>query len=1194
MRTSTEMRLSLVSVLFSIGMVMICAAPLISRAQTVTGGIRGVITDSSGATLPTAAVTARNMATNAVIKTTATNDGVYSISRILPGKYTVSFEAQSFKKFEITEVEVFAGKDVVLDAKLEPGAINDVVTIVGGAETLIERDTVQISATFQERKVQELPVNIPGQGLDRIAFLVPGVTQGFSNVNSNGPILSVNGNRGRSNNFTIDGVDNNDLTIGGPNYFVQNPAVVSEIQVVTNNFSAEYGRNQGAIINYISKSGGNGYHGSAFWEHLDNANFNSMTNLERIQKDRVKADQNLTNLFGYAVGGPVIKDKIFFFTTGFFRRNPGLLTYRTANLSPTPAGVQALKSAFPNNPAVQYFADYSPFSMPLGNPIIRGDVAQSSITVGGVTVPVAAVQRTFSAQNSLDEYTVRSDANLGAKHRLWGRFFRQFAPGTDSGAGTAPGGAGFTGFTYDIPQYSRQVGGGWTYTISNHLVNEFRFNYSYLFLIFGGGGSGGKGNVPHPDQIDAALTNLNLGFTAANGASIVGIGPATNLPQGRKVNSYQFNDNVSLTLGNHQFKTGIDFRKLTNIAPFLPFINGQFTFGDTTQLANNNPQALQVALGPATLSYNEFDHFYYFQDDWRIRPNLTLNLGVRYENTGQPINLLNQISSARENDAKQAFWRQDLPLEARVVPQVATDSNNFAPRLGFVYSPHREGWLGRFFGKDKTTIRGGYGIAYDPAFYNLLLNISTSAPLVFLTSAPNLPVPNAVPTGDKVRNAAIASGLIKFNTFDPRLFNRTIADPKFYSPYSQQWSLGIQRELFRNNVLEARYLGTKGTGLFQSINANPFIGNLVNGFSRNYFDPVTSTTKTMTFPGFPQVLPSGVKPLVCTDNPATPDNEGNCNGRLFQTGPTRERVNTAYSIYHSLQVRYDGRFHNQWTYGFSYTYSHAIDNTSEVFSNNGGNSVAVSQNPLDLTRLERGNSGFDARHVFTANFIWDLPFFKQQKGIVGRLLGGWQFNGILLVQPGRLFTPSQQLSSRNPYEDVPYMTAFFGTQSQLRPFAGNSSAPVGSVAITDVDACLFYAKCGTSGGAPIFRSSPTGFYLLNDVNKGVFTSITPNDARFIINGPGAAVKFGTPFGTVARNSYRGDDNENVDLSVFKNFRVTERVRFQYRLQMFNAFNHPNFGIPNSINLDNAGTTFFSFYQNNGGRRTISMGLSLIF
>lgn len=1184
-----------------VAMVLICAATLFcfslkASAQTATGGVRGVVTDATGASLPNATVVAKNTATGVEVKTTTTGEGFYSIPRILPGVYTVVVEVSGFKKSEVTALEVSVGKDAVVDFKLEAGAISEVVTVTGGSEALVEKDTVQISTTFDQKKVQELPINIPGRGLDRVALLTPGVTVGFSNVNSNGALLSANGQRARSNNFTIDGVDNNDLSIGGPNYFVRNPDVVGEYQVVTTNYSAEYGRNQGAIVNIVSRSGSNQFHGSVGWDHLDQKNFDSLTNIERRRGDK-NPQPSLDNIFTYAVGGPVIKNKIFFFTTGYFRRNPATVDATTSTLSPTPAGVAALKAAFPNNAAIQYYADFSPFSLPLGNPTIRPDITQSTITVGSTVVPVAAVRRLFPRNTIQDEYTARGDANLTEKHRLWGRYFWQNAPGPDSLTGA-------DGFAGDQPTQSKQIGGGWNWTINSRLNNEFRFNYSKLFVLFGGGSSGGKAQIPHPDDIDKAHTNLVLNFTAANGTGMTGVGPATNLPQGRSVVAYQFTDNVTMTFGNHQIKAGFDLRKLENTAPFLPFVNGQFTYNTAALLAANTPTNTNVGLGPATLVYGEYDKFAYFQDDWRIRQNLTLNLGLRYENTGQPINLLNDLTVARESNSSTAFWRQDLPLEARVNPRIPTDSNNWAPRVGLVYSPRFEGGLlGKLAGKDRTTVRGGYGIAYDAAFYNLMLNISTASPLVFLTSS-QLPLPSAIPTGDVVRGAAQSSGLIRFNTSDPRFFNRTTINSNMRSPYAQQWSFGIQRELPGNNVFEARYVGTHGVGLFQTINQNPLVGPLLNGFSRAFYNPATNTSQTMTFPGFPSVLPPGTTAQSCTDNSATLENEGICNGRLFRTGLARERINGAQNLYHSLQMRYDGRFRRQWIYGFTYTFSKNLDNSSEVFANAGGNSVTISQNPLDLTRDERGYSGFDVPHSFTANFIWTSPFMAEQKGVLGRIVGGWQLNGTMRVQNGSRFTPTQLLG-RNPYEDAGYINGILGGVSPFRPFDGNPNAARNSVAISDVDACVFYGLCnidpatgaayaGLPTGQNAFRPSPTGYYLMSDLNLATrrFTPVTPNDVRFIINGPGSAARFGTPLGTVSRNSQQGDRIETVDFSVFKTFKITESKNLQYRLQMINALNHPVFGVPNSISVDNR--FFYNFEENSGGRRVISMSLRFQF
>jgi hypothetical protein len=252
--------------------------------------------------------------------------------------------------------------------------------------------------------------------------------------------------------------------------------------------------------------------------------------------------------------------------------------------------------------------------------------------------------------------------------------------------------------------------------------------------------------------------------------------------------------------------------------------------------------------------------------------------------------------------------------------------------------------------------------------------------------------------------------------------------------------------------------------------------------------------------------------------------------------------------------------------------------------------VAVSQNPLNLTSLEKSYSGFDVPHSFTMNIIYELPFMRSQKGILGRAVGGWSVNATARVQNGVRFTPTHPSPARNPYEDVTFMSTFFGN-SQMRPFLGNPNAPANSVAISDIDACIFYARCGATSGVPNLRTSSTGYFLMSDLNRNVFTPVSPNDVRFIINGPGAAMRFGNPFGTVARNILQADRIETVDLSIFKDFRITETVTFQYRLEMYNAFNHPVFGIP-TTNLDNV--NFMNFGETSGGRRTISMGLRIRF
>ncbi|HZM89005.1 MAG TPA: carboxypeptidase regulatory-like domain-containing protein [Blastocatellia bacterium] len=1185
---------SLASVLITIALTVMPLFTARASAQATAGGIRGVVLDVNGAVVPSAPVIATNIATGVEYKATATGEGLYAIPRIPAGQYKITVQVQGFKKADYQNVEVSVGRDVVVDVTLEPGAVSESVTVTGTTEVLIEKDTAQISARFRGRAITDLPINLGGGGLDRIALAMPGITSGIgANVNANGTQISANGNRTRANNFTIDGVDNNDLSIGGPNYFVRNKDLVQEYQVITNNFSAEYGRNAGAIINIATKQGGNGFHGAVTWYHQDNKIFNTLTNIERRRGDK-NPTPNLINIFDYGVGGRIIKDKLFFFTAAEIRRNPGLFDVSTTSYAPTSAGIALLKSSFPGNNAIQYYANNSAFA--IGSPQVRSDVAQTTITLNGISIPMAAVRRVQPQPDNRKEFNQRVDYNMTDKNRFWGRWFYQNTPGINFLLGV-------DGFSGNQPSKSVQLGGGWTNNTTSRSVNEFRFNYSKLDVLFGGGCEAATpGCIPVPTDIDKGLTNLTFNFTAANGGTVLGVGPATNLPQGRIVESFQFTDNYDMTIGRHQMKVGADIRRLRNQAPFLPFVNGQFIYSTvsgqppTVQLANNAAGSVNVALGPAALRYTEWDKFFYVQDDWRIKPNFTLNLGIRYENTGQPINLLNESSSERESDNAQAFWRQNLPLEARVIPKIPTDKNNWAPRFGFVYTPQfKSGLLNKLFGDDDTIIRGGYGISYDAAFYNLLLNISTSSPFVFSTTVNNFAVPDPIPTGDKVRAAAVAAGAIKFNTFDPRFFNRTVVNTDFRSPYIEQWSFGLQRQFSKNYVLEARYVGNHQVALFQTVNNNPFMGNLINGFTRPYRDPGGTTNKTLSFRGFPGLFP-GVTPLVCTDNPATADNEGVCNGRLFPTGVARNRINGAQALYHGLQTRLEGRLRNWLTYGASYTWSHTIDNSSEVFQFNGGNGNVVAQNPLDVTRGERSHSGFDVRNVFNAFWVWDIPVMRSQKGVLGHLLGGWQLNGVLGVRNAVRWNPLQQSTTRNPYEDNAFQNFTASGIGQMRPFSGSPNAPLSTVGITDVDACIFYAKCGASGGVPIFIPSSTGFYLLNDLNKAtpVFTAVKPGDVRFIVNGPGAAQVFGTPFGNIARNLLTGDRVENLDFSVFKTTRVTERVSVQYRLNMFNALNHPNFGIPNSIRLDQAGTTFNNYQENSGGRRSLEMALRIMF
>ena len=1200
-----------------------------AMAQATTGTLKGTVVDPNGQVIAGATVTARNEGTRIEVSSTANSEGSFVFATLPPGKYTVSVAPSSgFKSHAVTGVDVRLGTETDIKIELEIGTPTETVTVTGNTSEIVQT-TSQLSTSFETRKVEELPSNSAGGGIDTLALLAPGVVPGFGNVNQNGVTLSVNGNRARSNNFTLDGTDNNDLSIGGPNFFVDNQDAVAEFQIITNNFSAQYGRNQGAVVNIVTKAGTNEFHGSLFEFHRNSSSLDAMTNLQRRNPARSRRDKFVSNVFGGTIGGPIYlprfgeggdaiwsgKNKAFFFFDLQLIRQRQQFNFQSTNSAITPAGLQTLANEFPGNPAIQSLVNQSVFAI---NPLARARADRAGGTLcfprdplaactgaNAVIVPTAIPE--FPHPLPFDEtaYGIRGDFNATSRDTFNVKYRYQNSPET----GFLTGANGFFG---DIPFTSRNLNGAYTRQFGSRVVNEFKAATQKLSVIFGGS-SGScdplRGCIPHATELGSAFTNITYTGIASAGATLQAIGPATNLPQGREVEVTQFADTMVATVGNHTLTFGADIRFLTNSVPFLPNLNGAFRFSSTARLVANAPDFLTLAAGEPTISYKERDQFYFFQDDWKVRDNLTLNLGIRYEYVGQPINTLHDLSVAAESNPSTALWRQNLPIEARTQPKLPADKNNFAPRLGFAWSPRfgNSGFARFLVGEnDATVVRGGYSIAYDPAFYNIMLNISTSAPSVFLDTIRNpaslaaarvfsMP-PN--PTGDVVRESL--ASFLRRDTFDPRFLAQTQVSPDFHSPMSQQWSFSIQRQVNRNNVAEVRYVGNRGSGLFQTVNRNPFIGNLLNGFSRvlcltRDATGACTSTQTFNFPAFANTIPSGITMVpISGDNPATPDNEAADDGRIIAgRGLIRSRENTAFSSYHGLQARYNGRLANQLTLGASYTWSKTIDNASEIFAF-GENAIAA--NAFDLENNERGLSGNDRRHATAINFIWDVPAFRDQRGFAGHALGGWQFNGVFTLASGRTYTPSQFVNVFGfaTYQDFPFTATFFGFDN-VRPFSSNPNAPRTSVAISDVDTTYF-------GFRSIFVPSPTGYYSLNSLNtSGAFVPVAPSDVRYIINGPETARRFGNPFGNVGRNIERGPRLNHLNFGIFKNTKVSETVNIQFRAELFNALNHPNAGygvaagatLPDFF-LENAGRTFNDFGEIGLSSRRVQFGLRIIF
>jgi outer membrane receptor protein involved in Fe transport len=1118
----------------------------------VTGSLSGTVVDQSGAAVAGASVIATESQTNRTMTAKTNAQGAWQIPQVPPGIYNIKINAANFEGVQYQSVQVNVGRDTSSGiAKLKVGGEQQTVTVEGAAP-LVETNSIQMQETFTAKQTADLPL---AGGFDQLALFVPGVvsTGGSNFSNTNGAEISVNGQRGRSNNFQIDGQANNDNSVAGPSIFFGNQDAIAELQVITN-YTAEYGHNMGSVVNYVTKSGTNAFHGTGY-EYYQGSTFDSLSNAEKsafplfsgpnggpfcapgvtagtldlrftdangnpgVPCEKPVVPRFVDNRFGGTVGGPILKNKLWFFgSTNWERQRVGSTpsTLASGRQTPTPEGIAALAAALPGNPAVAALQQFGPFAITQGNPVATGVTNRTVTLPNGSTlvVPFGGVTRNISSLFNDKEATGRVDAQITNKDRFFGRYVFQQQLFT----GIAGNGVALGDFV-DLPGRDQQMGLDWTRTWTNTILDQNRFSYSRVNFGFEGGA--------HPDCTITSVNNCppQISFGApAPGATPVDtlFGVATNLPQGRIINVYQYQNNANWQRGRHSIKVGGEYDKQRSPNVFLPTTNGAFTFSRGNgrspfeNFLANTPSSVNIALGSPTFSFKENDLAFYGQDDWRIKDNLTLNLGLRWEWYSQIVNLIHDETVANQTSSR-PFWDPTLPLSATTVPSVPEDKNNFGPVFGFAWTPRI--WQG-LFGQEKTVIRGGFRIAYDPSFYNIALNVQTSAPAVnrATLSGSTLPPGSAagLPTG--TITGTTVQGVLQplVPQSDPRLRSQTTVSPNFHNPYSQQWNFGIQRQVSNRVAAEARYVGNHTVGNFQNINANPALTPFIQE-------------------GFANVIPAGLTPCATPGAPGFASGRADCNF----TNVT-QRNNGAFSIYHSLQTEL--RIQN-W-HGFqgnaTYTFSKLIDNASEIFSVAGqAPGFAVAQNPFDVNRGERGLSSFDFPHNFAIALIYNLPFANGQQGLLGKIAGGWQWNVTYRYNSGQPYTTAQFNQGSNQFgTSVCDPNAFFSTTfDQCRPILSSPSAPFTSVGrCTDPTA----PNCG-----------------LTDLNTG-----NPiNAAHWIINDLTAAQFFGTPFAGAGRNLQRGDSVNAVNMGLFKNTKVNERVNLRLELTVFNPFNIQYKGIP---------------------------------
>ncbi len=1130
--------------------------PVSAGAQgIVTGSISGVVQDKGGAVIPGATVKATQIGTNREFTTRSSNAGVIAIPLLPVGTYSVTVEAPNFQKFEAKAVNVSVGKDTPLGAiTMQVGSNTEVVTVEGAAP-LVETTTNEISQTFDTKQTANLPI---GNTYDSLALFVPGVaTAGDASFsNNNGAEFSANGQRARSNNFQLDGQNNNDSTIGGPSIFFGNQDVISEVQVITN-YSAEYGRNLGSTVNYITKSGTNNLHGTLY-EFNQNSGLDSLANQEksRIQTktgDFFFTDPNgdpwcapgqtpaagvcakprppkyVDNRFGGTLGGPIVKNRIWFFGSANFQRTRtgGGASSSSPGITPTPNGIQQLEAAFPNSPGVAALAAFGPSTVKAGNPQF-GNIQMVPVTANGITVPIefGTISRSIPSQYNDYEATGRVDFQLTPKDRFFVRYL--FQQNTTTNFAFNGSAAAAAGDFVDVPGRSQQIGLDLTHTFNPNLLNQVRFSYSRANSAFEGGA--------FPNCLQTNLTGCTPQIVI-DAPTDLGFGVNILWPQGRIINNTQVQDNASWLHNKHFIKFGGEYSRQRAPNYGLFNVNGLFDFDNFNALVANTPNLSTVADGPFVQRLKQNDIALYIQDDWRVKENLTLNLGLRWEYFGQAANLLHEESVAQQTGPN-PLWDPTLPLSRTTIPKFPNHYRNFGPVFGFNWTP---GFGKMLFGNGATVIRGGFRIAYDFPYYNMANNVAAGAPVSTLASFVSGTIPG-LPAGTDFSGPAVQASLLQFAPVggDPGLALQTLLDPNFRPPYSEQWNFGIQRQIGSRAAAEVRYVGNHTLHNFQEVNGNPALGPLIDA-------------------GFANVIPSNLHPC---DDPTQPGFDGGFRHADCTKTNVVEYTSSAYSIYHGLQTQLRmGDWHGL-TMSAAYTFSKTIDNTSEAFSSTGygGNAVAYAQNPFDVTRAERGISGISYPHVFGLYLQYDLPWMRSQQGFLGHLLGGWEVNTTYRYTSGQPYTVTQRW---RPGESLCDPTNFTGGSSRdaCRPILGSPSAPFDAVGqCTDPTA----PDCG-----------------ITDIVTGNPTSLS--GVHWIINNPMAAQAFGSPFLGVGRNTARGQAISTANLAFFKNTRLTERLTFQFQAQAFNVLNRQFLGVPNG-RVNNAVTGIFGnpAFNNNGG------------
>lgn len=914
-------------------------------AQTFRGTILGTVTDASGAVIPGAKVVVRNTATGLERTTQTSGDGTYSVPELPIGTYSVNISQTGFQTFVANGVAVTVASQQRVDTALKTGEVSERVVVSAESLPQVDTTTNELGGTLTARTIESLPVN--GRDYTKLIYLNPGVS-GSPDQISDSPgsygIFSMNGSRGRSNNFLLDGTDmndgyRNDPAINEAGVF-GDPATILPIDAVAelrvlSNYEAEYGRNSGAVVNIVTKSGTNNLHGTVL-EYFRSGQLGA----RNYFNSEGSKNPFHNNQFGGSLGGPIQKDKTFFFLNYEGQRETG--AQAGASCVPDPSVIAATKAQILGgggtlNPVTSALLARNPWP----TPNIPGVVSTVSDCSAGNNLATAT-----NFTNTVDSFIAKVDHNFNTNNMVTGRYYfgnsDQSFPFGQLAAGLLPG------FNTVTPTRVQLVSLSYVRVMNSGQVNEARLGWNRFAEGFFPQDSNFN---PASIGMDTGVAPFDYGLPKITVGQFSQIGATTSVPRQRVDANWHFIDNYSWKKGRHDMKFGYEFRRTTIQQVINPNYRGSLDFPDLTAFLEGIPDGGSQTVGYTNRHTFQNNHGLYMQDSFRWSQRLTLNFGVRWDYfgvVGEKNNLFYRFNPANGGSVEQVGSNGISGL-------YNPDYNNFAPRLAFAYDP---------MGTGKTVIRGGWGMFYDAFSQDMFLgHIPWNC--VFCPGPAYTGVGPAAISSGSIAGGALVAGQPVYSGYSA-LSDFFGAAANIRTPYVQNWNLNIQQSLSNHAVLQIGYVGSKGTKLFRFRDINQPSQAAITAFD-------LANAASGPVQGYSVPRPYG---------------------NFFYVN---QEESSAGSVYHSLQgsLRVNG-WHGLSTQA-NFVWSHAIDNASdsEDFIPN----ASQPQNSL-FPQFDRGNSNFDIRRRFTWNFTYELP---KRGGNYARLKDGWGFDGVLNLQDGQPF-----------------------------------------------------------------------------------------------------------------------------------------------------------------------------------------------